>query len=715
MARAAPSPTNASGNDAVLEPDEDAFVDKLVHGLTAYPAYYAHMGPRNLAGPDPVDLTPLPELAPRELAKRIAPGSGSSTCATAPPTPRTTSPAPSGSRLAQQFATWLGLDDPVGDPGHPHREDAEQVADAHRQLVRIGIDRPEAAPSATVDDLAAGLPPRLLPGGRFRRPPRRARPTADRARRPPGRRMGHRAYRRRPPHPAALPRDRLDEVPDRQLWVHCPGAYRASIAAGLLDRAGYDVCSSTTSSPTPRNSASPSPARRPHDGGDPGPRSRTTAAAAAARRCAVPSPGWRWRSPSPRSPPCWASWYRSSADRCSGSSWARLAAAVVPALRADRCTVGYAIASKPILQLSIVVLGTGLSLQEVVHVGGSSLPVMLGTLAIALGGAWLLGRLLGVRGDTQILIGVGTGICGASAIAATTAVIKAKQAQVAYAIGTIFTFNIAAVLLFPPIGHLIGMSPHAFGLWAGTAINDTSSVVAASFAYGGDAGSYGIVVKLTRTLMLIPIVIVLAVLTPAATPPAQGARRRIPVGRPAVAQDHPLFLVGFIAAATLDTVGVDPRRLAPGAVGAGHVPDHHRPGRDRAVPAPGRHAPRRAPAAAARRRAVGRRRGQQPRPAGDHRHPLTVPRGVADRTATSSAGQDRPPWWRTSSRTRGSCSPSVACSTLAIASSRSQPVGPDPGPRVLPARCLRGRRRLLGGVRAVDHHRRTGSSPSPWR
>jgi uncharacterized membrane protein YadS len=93
-----------------------------------------------------------------------------------------------------------------------------------------------------------------------------------------------------------------------------------------------------------------------------------------------------------------------------------------------------------------------------------------------------------VRGDTQILIGVGTGICGASAIAATTAVIKAKQEQVAYAIGTIFTFNIAAVLLFPPIGHLLGMSSHSFGLWAGTAINDTSSVVAAAYAYGGDAG-----------------------------------------------------------------------------------------------------------------------------------------------------------------------------------------------------------------------------------
>ena len=141
-----------------------------------------------------------------------------------------------------------------------------------------------------------------------------------------------------------------------------------------------------------------------------------------------------------------------------------LAAALVPALRGPRTSAGYAVAGKPVLQLSIVVLGTGLSLSEVVRVGGESLPVMLGTLAVALGGAFVFGRLLGVRGDAQILIGVGTGICGASAIAATTGVIKAKQTQVAYAIGTIFTFNIAAVLLFPLLGHVFGLSAHAFGL-----------------------------------------------------------------------------------------------------------------------------------------------------------------------------------------------------------------------------------------------------------
>jgi uncharacterized integral membrane protein (TIGR00698 family) len=236
-----------------------------------------------------------------------------------------------------------------------------------------------------------------------------------------------------------------------------------------------------------------------------------------------------------------------------------LAAAVLPVLREPRWAPGYAIAAKPVLQLSIVVLGTGLSLSRVVRVGAGSLPVMLGTLAVALGGAWLLGRRLGVRGDTQILIGVGTGICGASAIAATTAVIRAKQADVAYAIGTIFTFNIAAVLLFPPLGHLLGMNQHAFGTWAGTAINDTSSVVAASFAYGPDAGADGIVVKLTRTLMLIPIVIFLAIRTARRDAGEQGAWLRTLPWRRIV----PLFLVGFVVAAGLDSVGVIPASWHP--------------------------------------------------------------------------------------------------------------------------------------------------------
>jgi uncharacterized integral membrane protein (TIGR00698 family) len=234
-----------------------------------------------------------------------------------------------------------------------------------------------------------------------------------------------------------------------------------------------------------------------------------------------------------------------------------LAGVLVPALRGTWSRPGYEFASKTLLQLSIVVLGTGLSLQQVIRVGGSSLPVMLGTLTVALGGAWLFGRLLGVRGDTQTLIGVGTAICGASAIAAATAAIGAKRSSVAYALATIFTFNVVAVLAFPPLGHLLGLDAQAFGLWAGTAINDTSSVVAAGYTYSQQAGDQALVVKLTRSLMLIPIVIGLVILKSrreAVAGAAAGAEKpKLPWRRMV-----PLFLIGFVLAATLRSLGLVP-------------------------------------------------------------------------------------------------------------------------------------------------------------
>jgi uncharacterized integral membrane protein (TIGR00698 family) len=230
-----------------------------------------------------------------------------------------------------------------------------------------------------------------------------------------------------------------------------------------------------------------------------------------------------------------------------------LAGLLIPALRSEQCRPGYDFAAKNLLQVSIVVLGTGLSLQQVAHVGASSLPVMLGTLAIALGGAWVFGRLLGVRGDTQTLIGVGTAICGGSAIAAATAAIGAKRSSVAYALATIFTFNVVAVLTFPPLGHLMGLSPEAFGLWAGTAINDTSSVVAAGYAYSADAGDQALVVKLTRSLTLVPIVLTLVALRSRREARAAGAKTKLP-WRKLV----PAFLIGFIAAAGLRSAGVVP-------------------------------------------------------------------------------------------------------------------------------------------------------------
>ncbi len=236
--------------------------------------------------------------------------------------------------------------------------------------------------------------------------------------------------------------------------------------------------------------------------------------------------------------------------------------ALVPRLRTPALTIGYEAAGRQLLPLAIVVLGTGLSLQQILAVGRDSLPVLVGTLAVALVGGALLGRLLGIDRDTTTLISVGTGICGASAIAATAAVIKPKQQTIAYAVGTIFTFNLAAVLIFPPIGRLLGLGPQAFGLWSGTAVNDTSSVVAAAAAFDPAAGPHAVVVKLARSLMIIPIVLILTAIS-------SRRHRGQPGGRVSVFRLVPPFLIGFLAAAALQTLGLIPPAWQPGLSAVG--------------------------------------------------------------------------------------------------------------------------------------------------
>jgi uncharacterized integral membrane protein (TIGR00698 family) len=223
----------------------------------------------------------------------------------------------------------------------------------------------------------------------------------------------------------------------------------------------------------------------------------------------------------------------------------------------DRWRPGLSFAARPVLQASIVVLGATLSLRQVADVGWSSLPVMLATLVVALVGAWAFGRAFGTDRDTAILVGVGTAICGASAIAAVQSTLRARESVVAYAIGTIFVCNIAAVLVFPPLGHLLGLDPRAFGLWAGTAINDTSSVVAAAYSYGGDAGPHAVVVKLTRSLMIVPIVVAIGWWVARRGDQAVRHRRRGLRG-PVWTRLMPLFIVGFIAASALTTIGAIP-------------------------------------------------------------------------------------------------------------------------------------------------------------
>lgn len=215
-----------------------------------------------------------------------------------------------------------------------------------------------------------------------------------------------------------------------------------------------------------------------------------------------------------------------------------------PSQRADP---GIAFASRWLLQVAVVLLGARISLGEVADVGTASLPVMLGTLAVALVAGGVVGRVLRIGGNLRILVTVGTGICGASAIAAVSGVIAATSAEIAYAVATIFLFNLVAVFAFPLIGHLLSLGQDAFGLWAGTAINDTSSVVAAAYAYGSEAGDAALVVKLTRTTLIVPIVLGLV-----------AARALKTLGRSRGTQPRrllPWFLVGFLVASGLNTAG----------------------------------------------------------------------------------------------------------------------------------------------------------------
>src|SRR5690606_6815366 len=120
-------------------------------------------------------------------------------------------------------------------------------------------------------------------------------------------------------------------------------------------------------------------------------------------------------------------------------------------------------------------------------------------------------RWLGLSGHLKTMIGVGTAICGASAIAAVAPILRPDERDTALAISTIFLFNVVAVLLFPLLGHLLQLSDLGFGLWAGTAINDTSSVVAAGYSYSSAAGDLATIVKLTRATLIIPVCVALAV------------------------------------------------------------------------------------------------------------------------------------------------------------------------------------------------------------
>ena len=227
--------------------------------------------------------------------------------------------------------------------------------------------------------------------------------------------------------------------------------------------------------------------------------------------------------------------------------------------------------SKIILQTAVVLLGFGLNLGVIFETGKQSLPIIVCTIGISLLLAWVLHKALRVPSDTAILVGVGSSICGGSAIAATAPVIGADDNEVAQSISVIFFFNVLAAIFFPMLGSAIGFDTSAgdaFGIFAGTAINDTSSVTAAASTWdsmwnlGSETLNKAVTVKLTRTLAIIPITLVLAIVRAKKSAKDSGKAEGFSLKRA-----FPMFILYFVIASVITTVciqaGMDADVFAP--------------------------------------------------------------------------------------------------------------------------------------------------------
>ena len=212
--------------------------------------------------------------------------------------------------------------------------------------------------------------------------------------------------------------------------------------------------------------------------------------------------------------------------------------------------------SKKILQYAVVLLGFGMNLKVVMETGKQSLPIIICTITVSLVIAYVLHRVLRIPAKISTLVGVGSSICGGSAIAATAPVIDADEEEVVQAISVIFLFNILAALIFPALGGALGFSTtsgEAFGVFAGTAVNDTSSVTAAASTWdslynlGSQTLDKAVTVKLTRTLAIIPITLVLAFIRARKAEEKEG-------DKVSLKQVFPFFILFFIGASVITTI-----------------------------------------------------------------------------------------------------------------------------------------------------------------
>ncbi len=226
-------------------------------------------------------------------------------------------------------------------------------------------------------------------------------------------------------------------------------------------------------------------------------------------------------------------------------------------------TAGLKFTSKKLLKFAIILLGLSLSIKTVIEVGKMSLVVMVFTLLTCFGVGYFVGKALKLNWKMSNLISAGTGICGGSAIAALAPVIDADDTDIAYAMSATFLFDMAMILAFPFMGKWLGLSNEAYGLWAGTAVNDTSSVVAAGFAYSEAAGNFATMVKLTRTLSIIPVTLIFAVISTklkqkqAATVEGTDSKKSVNF-----ISLFPWFILGFVALAILNSTGVVPTAVS---------------------------------------------------------------------------------------------------------------------------------------------------------
>ncbi len=210
--------------------------------------------------------------------------------------------------------------------------------------------------------------------------------------------------------------------------------------------------------------------------------------------------------------------------------------------------------SKRILKLAIVLLGASLGVSTIMSVGKMTFFVMIFTFAMCFGGGFFVRKLFGLNWKLSNLISAGTGICGGSAVAAIAPVIDADDKDIAFALSSTFIFDMVMVALYPIMGKALGMSDIAYGIWAGTSVNDTASVVASGYAFSEAAGDFAMMVKLTRTIAIIPTVLVFAYI---GTRIKQKEMQTLNNGKKVnIFKIVPWFIGGFLALAIANSVGL---------------------------------------------------------------------------------------------------------------------------------------------------------------